>query len=301
MRAPFDLASDIAGNGSRPNALPTVVAFLRPSLLAELKNLFPCEEQLSVATTWQELESVMEATCTNLVIIDPTANGPGTMESADALIRQFPYVTFWLFSTRCPEDIRAAMQLFRAGVRDFFLEGTNELGTSIRARLSDSSPERLACEFLDDIRPVLIRLPNRLRQTIEDLFRHPERFGAASDLCNSALTPMSSLYRACTRGGLASPKKLLIAAKVLRGFAQLENPRASIRTVARGLGYCGGRGFGDHSVVATSYSPTELRGVSERELIPRLAKFVLRDTAFGGLCARPSQPRQRVEKKRSVR
>ncbi|HEV2038036.1 MAG TPA: hypothetical protein VGQ96_05450, partial [Candidatus Eremiobacteraceae bacterium] len=53
----------------------SVAAFLPPRLLTHVKHVFADEPELFVASSWQELESLIRRKPISVVILDPTADG----------------------------------------------------------------------------------------------------------------------------------------------------------------------------------------------------------------------------------
>lgn len=99
------------------------------------------------------------------------------------------------------------------------------------------------------------------------------------------------LYRVCQRAGIASPKKLIIAAKVLRGYYYLQEPRASLYDVAAKLGYCNARAFADHVTQIFSSPPSSVRKDLEfPQIIAQLKRWLHTDDPIlvGVLSAAPT-------------
>jgi AraC-like DNA-binding protein len=68
-----------------------------------------------------------------------------------------------------------------------------------------------------------------------------------------------SVYRNLDNAQLGSPKRLLIAAKVLRGFGYLRDPGYSVLDVSIKLGYKTARIFSDHWVSVFGITPARVR------------------------------------------
>ena len=91
------------------------------------------------------------------------------------------------------------------------------------------------------------------------MFEDPHRHMRVSDLAFDAGMTSMQLYRHFEIAGLSSPKKLLVAAKVLRACEYLADPAYSVRDVAKKLGYHNPRIFAQHCVDATGLTPSSLR------------------------------------------
>jgi len=68
-----------------------------------------------------------------------------------------------------------------------------------------------------------------------------------------------SVYRNLDAANLGSPKRLLIAAKVLRGFGYLRDPGYSVLDVSIKLGYKTARIFSHHWVSVFGLTPARAR------------------------------------------
>jgi AraC-like DNA-binding protein len=68
-----------------------------------------------------------------------------------------------------------------------------------------------------------------------------------------------SVYRNLDAAQLGSPKRLLIAAKVLRGFGYLRDPGYSVLDVSIKLGYKTARIFSQHWVSVFGHTPARVR------------------------------------------
>ena len=81
----------------------------------------------------------------------------------------------------------------------------------------------------------------------------------ALDLGMEAGVAIVSVYRNLDAAQLGSPKRLLVAAKVLRGFGYLRDPGYSVLDVSVKLGYKTARIFSDHWVSVFGITPARVR------------------------------------------
>jgi len=105
----------------------------------------------------------------------------------------------------------------------------------------------------------LSQLPRQLSVTIENLFDQPHRYSSALDLAMEAGIAIVSVYRNLDTAQLGSPKRLLVAAKVLRGFGYLRDPGYSVLDVSIKLGYKTARIFSQHWVSVFGITPARVR------------------------------------------
>src|SRR5205814_3537157 len=105
----------------------------------------------------------------------------------------------------------------------------------------------------------LAQLPRQLSVAVEKLFEQPHRYSSALDLAREAGLAGITIYRNIEAAHLGSPKRLLIAAKVLRGFGYLRDPGYSVLDVSIKLGYKTARIFSQHWVNVFGLTPARVR------------------------------------------
>jgi AraC-like DNA-binding protein len=118
----------------------------------------------------------------------------------------------------------------------------------------DSLTHRVIEELHDSLR----QLPRQLYAKIENMFDQPHRYRSALDLAGDGVA-IVGIYRNLDSAGLGSPKRLLIAAKVLRGFGYLRDPGYSVLDVSIKLGYKTARIFSHHWVSVFGVTPARVR------------------------------------------
>jgi methylphosphotriester-DNA--protein-cysteine methyltransferase len=92
--------------------------------------------------------------------------------------------------------------------------------------------------------------------------------------------PIVRLYRNLHLANLGSPKKLLIAAKLLRGYGYLRDPGYSVLDVSVKLGYRSTRIFAQHAVSVFGLTPSRVRTrLPEADAIKKVLDW-LRDDAL---------------------
>jgi AraC-like DNA-binding protein len=95
------------------------------------------------------------------------------------------------------------------------------------------------------------------------------------DLATTASLPPVSVYRYLDGARLASPKKLLVAAKMGRGLTYLRDPGYSVREIATKLGYRQPRIFTSHVMEVFDLTPTRLRTrLTEDHAIATLVRWI---------------------------
>jgi AraC-like DNA-binding protein len=118
-------------------------------------------------------------------------------------------------------------------------------------------------------------LPNSICRAIEQTFEKPQLFSSAADIAATAGVPLSKLYRSLKGAGFQSPRRILIAARVLRAHAYMREPGYTVRDVARKLGYSHPRILARHTHLALGVKPRHLRRrMSDDAVIGRLVDWM---------------------------
>jgi AraC-like DNA-binding protein len=134
---------------------------------------------------------------------------------------------------------------------------------------------RLGGGVLDALADSLGDLPAPLARAVEQLFEKPHLFSGAVDLISMSGIPAPRLYRRLKAVRIPSPRRLFIAARVLRGYAYMRDPGYTVGDIATKLGYSDPRVFTRHTLVALSMRPTEVRKrLQDDELVRRLVEWI---------------------------
>ena len=150
-------------------------------------------------------------------------------------------------------------QLGRLGLKEVVLHRFDDAPEGFRERVERLEGNALTHDVLEALRERLSQLPRQLAVTVENLFEQPHRYASALDLAMEAGVAIVSVYRNLDAAQLGSPKRLLVAAKVLRGFGYLRDPGYSVLDVSIKLGYKTARIFSQHWVSVFGMTPARVR------------------------------------------
>ena len=237
---------------------PSIAAFLPPRLLAHVGHVFVDEPDLLVASSWQELESFIRRKPVNVVILDPSADGTLNVAAVAGLLKRYPSLPLIAYVTLHAPAFKAIAQLGRLGLEDVVLHHFDDAPDRFRERVEQVQGNSLTHRVIEELNGSLRMLPRQLFVTIENLFQQPHRYTSALDLAMEGIA-IVSVYRNLDAANLGSPKRLLIAAKVLRGFGYLRDPGYSVLDVSIKLGYKTARIFSQHWVSVFGITPARVR------------------------------------------
>jgi AraC-like DNA-binding protein len=236
----------------------SVAAFVPPRLLTHLKHVFADEPELLVASSWQELESFIRRKPVSVVILDPSADGTLNVGAVAGLLKRYPSLPLIGYVTLHAPAFKAIAQLGRLGLEDVVLHRFDDAPDRFLERIEQVQGNSLTHRVVEELHESLRQLPRQLYAKIENMFDQPHRYSSALDLAGDGVA-IVGIYRNLDAAGLGSPKRLLIAAKVLRGFGYLRDPGYSVLDVSIKLGYKTARIFSHHWVSVFGVTPARVR------------------------------------------
>jgi AraC-like DNA-binding protein len=199
--------------------------------------------------------------------VDPGFAGSDGANQALEFLRAHPCLpTIGFFPLSAP-NLHLALLLSRSGLREAFTYPIAARKTRLKRSVDTLTSSTAVAVFLNVIEPSLGKLPPRAMRTIQDLFIRPHRYNSAEDLAAGSHMCVRQLYRRLAAAHLSSPKKLLLAAKVLRGASYLLDREVSIKSASDKLGFRGRRAFARHTLEIFRCNPTKLRASSDDEEI----------------------------------
>jgi AraC-like DNA-binding protein len=237
----------------------SIAAFLPTRLLTHVKHVFADEEELLIASSWQELESLIRRKPVSVVILDPAADATMNVGAVEGLLKRYPSLPLIAYVTLHAPQFKAVAQLGRLGLKEVVLHRFDDAPEGFRERVERVEGNALTHDVIEALRDRLGQLPRQLAVTVENLFEQPHRYTSALDLAMEAGVAIVSVYRNLDAAQLGSPKRLLIAAKVLRGFGYLRDPGYSVLDVSIKLGYKTARIFSQHWVSVFGLTPARVR------------------------------------------
>lgn len=237
----------------------SVAAFLSPRLLTYVRQVFAEQPDLLVASTWDELDGFVRRKPVSVVILDPVADGIMNTSAVAALLTKYPSLPLIAYVTLGAAAFNAIAQLSRLGLEDVVLHRFDDAPEKFRERVEKVQVNPLTRHVLAVLGPSLAQMPIPVATAVGDMFAQPHRYASALDLAIGADVPIVRLYRNLHLANLGSPKKLLIAARLLRGYSYLRDPGYSVLDVSFKLGYRSPRIFAHHAVTVFGLTPSRVR------------------------------------------
>lgn len=257
----------------------SVAAFLSPRLLTYVRQVFAEEAELLVASSWEELDAFVRRKPVSAVILDPLADGIMNVSAVAGFLKRYPSLPLIAYVTLGAPAFNAVAQLSRLGLEDVILHRFDDAPEKFRERVERVQGNPLSRHVIGVLAPSLAQLPMPLAAAVENMFEQPYRYTSALDLAMDAGVPIVRLYRNLDLANLGSPKKLLIAAKLLRGYSYLRDPGYTVLDVSIKLGYRSTRIFAHHAVSVFGITPSRVRTrLPEADAIKRVLDWLRSST-----------------------
>lgn len=259
-----------------------IALFVPDRLVGHVQHVLAPEAEIIVAHSWHELDEIIRREAVEVVVADPAADGVLKAEELSRLLQQYPSLPLVAYVGVAAPQMRAILDLSKSGLQHVVLHRFEDSIVRFSALINRVRGDPLSRRLLTELSPYLGQLPLELAAAVEDMFKRPNRFETALDLGVAAGIPSVRLYRSFDVAGLGSPKKLLIAAKLLRASSYLRNPGYAVANVATKVGYKYSRKFTHHCVMVFGMNPARVRKrLSEEDAIGLIRKWLTSSISDG--------------------
>jgi AraC-like DNA-binding protein len=267
-----------------------VVAYLPRQLHQHLTIVLGSQHSLIPAEGWEDLRAAVLQRVTDILVVDPVADGNPRTDVILEIHRQFPSLPIVIYTALNASSMRAILALGRAGIEHVVLNRFDDERRRFLELLERVPAQALSDRMLRLLAPELAKLPVTMVRAIEQMFRSPARFRNTQDLSAAAGTILRTLYRQLDMAGIHSPRLLVAAARLLRVYALLRDPGRQIKEVAAKVGYHSQYQLTQHMRALTGHTPRTVRTYIEpNQFVTLLADGV----------RRPMQSRRIRERSRS--
>jgi methylphosphotriester-DNA--protein-cysteine methyltransferase len=232
-------------------------------------------EPVMVARTWADLEEMLQIHPVTVAIIDPSADGASKTIEFERITAAYPSLPIVAYVPLTPPAFRAVAQLSKAGLEHVILYSHDDSAERMITTIDRARAHPLTERFVERLKPRLDRLPLSVSKVILDMFAEPHRYPNAQDIATAASVSIVKLYRTFQSVGFAAPKKMVVAAKLLRAYAHLSDPGQSVSGASTKLAYRNPRIFAEHTSEVFGVNPSKLRSTfSEGQVMDKLTTWV---------------------------
>ena len=255
-----------------------VVAYLPRQLQSHLTIVLGSQHTLIAAKGWDGLRTAVQQHVTDVVVVDPLADGSPRTEVIEEIHRRYPSLPIVIYTTLSNVSTRALLTLGRSGIEHVVFNRFDDERRRFLDLLERVPGQTLSNRMLTTLSPELARLPAPVVRAIDQLFRSPARFHTAQDLAAAAGAQVRTLYRQLDAAGIHSPRLLVAAAQLLRSYALLRDPGWHIKEVAKKVGYHSQYQLAQHMRALTGHTPRTVRAYIEPEQFVNLLVAGLRNS-----------------------
>jgi AraC-like DNA-binding protein len=258
-----------------------VGALLPDASYSALQQILPARSLIRVGS-WDELQLLSASDSTLAVLFDPLIEADGLCR-AMSIIEEFPAKPAIAYVTVCPESFRAVAKLGRVGMYCVFTHPLADKGQGLRRTIQTLTSQALTDQFLSTLERWAGQLPATVERTIIDMFDRPHLYRSLHDLAYQVNVSPRHFYRRFGPIPGGAPRKLLIAAKILRAYTCLHDLNLSVRSVSREIGYQSERALALHTVEIFGCPPAGLRTLTDREeVLRRLFEWFYKPASAAG-------------------
>jgi AraC-like DNA-binding protein len=235
-----------------------VVALLSEHLLTTLRAVLRGEHRVVAPPALAELAAAVRAADADVLVVEPgTVPTPQWPHLVD-LVQSAGTPTVVIYTTMTPPAMRATVELARLGIRHIVLKGYDDTPRHLRALFDALAAEFWTSALHARLAPRLCDAPPGIRDAVAFLFRSPDRVRDVPQLATIAGVAPRTLRRWLERAGIASAKRLILAARVEWAHALLRGGQLPVHEVARRLGYPTPRHFRRETQRLTALPPAAL-------------------------------------------
>jgi AraC-like DNA-binding protein len=214
-----------------------IAAYLHPNLLAHLAIAAGAKHRILGSDSWESLSLKIRSEPIDLAVLDPMADGKVRSSAILSVLEEFPSVPVILYAQLSPETLQATVDLARAGVRHVVLFRYDDDEKRFLELIESQPGAALAQILLRHLEAPLEKVSGVLRRGVERMFGAPGHFDTLPDLARSSMVSKRTIYRQFAEAGFASPRKFLVAARLLRAYAYMMEPGNTLEMAGQKLGY----------------------------------------------------------------
>ncbi|HYN82379.1 MAG TPA: hypothetical protein VES88_12820 [Gemmatimonadaceae bacterium] len=251
-----------------------IAAFVQPQLHGKLERAVRSDDSLIQAESWSGLTTIVRRHRIDIAVVDPFARRHDDVQQVTSLATHFPDLPILVYTVAGPSTARSILALNNAAISHVCLHPFEGTGPDFREEMTNAIEDTLSSRFVEGVAERIELLPEDLRRGVQRMFAKPEQFKTASDLALYAEVTPLRMYRCFETAELCSPKRLLVAARLLRFYGHTHLAGLSPHWAAKKLGYPDSRVLARYSLNSLGVALTELIRMDEAKLLPQLVKMV---------------------------
>ncbi len=210
-----------------------------------------------------------------VAIVDPSTDGSGKTTEFERVQAAYPSLPIIAYVPLTAKAFRAVAQLSKLGLEHVLLYSHDDSAERMIATIDKVRSSPLTVRFIEALKPRLNRLPVAIAKAVQEMFAEPHRYPNAQDIAMSANVSIVRLYRSFQAAGLAPPKRMVVAAKLLRAYSHLRDPGQSVGGVSTKLAYRNPRILAEHTNEVFGLTPSRVRDfLTEDQAVSKLLRWL---------------------------
>jgi AraC-like DNA-binding protein len=241
-----------------------VVAYLSPPLLAHLRVVLAGStgHTLRVAERWDGFVDALRVAA-DVVVVDPCADGVCRAAALAAIFEARLTLPVIVYTPVSPISFQAIAELARLcahhAVHHVVLHRYDDEPRRFLDLLERQPGASLAAALLVELGPAVAALPPTLARALERLVQRPTEFRDVADVARAARVTVRTAYRHLASAGFASPRALVVGARLLQAYGYARDPRQSLSGIAAKVGYSAPRMLTKHMREVLGTTPRAVR------------------------------------------
>ncbi len=258
--------------------LDLILTLLPPRLLRHVEFVIGRDDRVIVAKTWVELDMLLRTNPVSIAVIDPSSDGAGKTTEFERVRANYPSLPIVAYVPLTAAAFRAVAQLSRLGLDHVILYCHDDSADRMLATIDKARSNPLTIRFIKVLRPRLDRLPISIVKAVEEMLAEPHRYPSAQDIALSANVSVVRLYRSFHHANLGPPRRMVMAAKLLRAYSHLRDPGQSVGGVSTKLAYRNPRVLAEHMNEVFGLTPSRVKDyLTEDQAVARLLAWIVPD------------------------
>jgi len=255
-----------------------IVSVVGPTRQLPVRQAAAAQHAAMVELPWQAVRRYVVQSSVEVVVIDPSAIWGDLLHEVSGFIRDFPNTPVILY-TKYTTDLPALLvALARVGLADVVVDGMDNPKGQFHYLFRKYRVRSLATPFLSRLN--IQQFKPTITAALEESVNSPASIPSVSGLADRARVAVPTLYRTLQQAHWHSPRRFLIACRVLVAYSYLREPGQTVQAVADKLGYLDARVLGRHTRAALKCLPRDLGSMQTRhptDVAVTLADWVYRE------------------------
>lgn len=214
-----------------------LLVYLPKALESRIRQAARPGDVVVTAQNWADVTSRLREGPVDVLFVDPETSPIPVTPIVSQILGTFPSVVVTVYSQLTPSTVVVVHELSKVGLHHVVLRQYDDEPSRVRLFLATVPNRQLIPLVFRTLDAELSRLPTIAVQRVRDVFESPGTIRSVDEFASYMALSRTRLYELFTEVGLGSPKRLLIAARLLRAYIYLRDPGNAFSQVAAKAGF----------------------------------------------------------------